>query len=1140
MDRARFVHLHVHSQYSLLDGACRLNKLLKLAREYNMPAIAITDHGNMFGVIEFYEEAMNQGVKPIIGCEVYVAPRSRLEKAAHGIAEASFHLVLLVRDESGYRNLMKLSTIGYREGFYYRPRVDKEILRQYHEGLIALTSCLKGEIPYLLSRNEYSSARQVVKEYLEIFGESNFYLELQRHGVPEQDKINDSLIRLSRELSIPLVATNDVHYLVKKDARAHEVLLCIQTGKTVEDADRMEFPTTEFYFKSPEEMEKIFSDVPEALSNTINIASRCNLSLEFGRVYLPHYEVLPEYTLDSYLEKLCQEGLEKRYSQISPEIQQRLNHELDIIKKMGYSGYFLIVWDFIHYARENNIPVGPGRGSVAGSLVAYVLGITELDPLKYNLLFERFLNPARVSLPDIDVDFCDERRPEVIRYVTEKYGADRVCQIITFGTMAARAVVRDVGRVLGIPLAEVDRIAKMIPFGSESLHSALENVPALKQLLATDERAGELFEIAESLEGLTRHASTHAAGVVISRDELTNYVPLFKAPGSEEVVTQYPMDSLEKIGLLKMDFLGLKTLTVIRDTIRIIKRTRSQEIDVYSLPLDDYQTFQLISEGRTRGLFQLESTGMRELLKRVLPSSFEDLIALLSLYRPGPMNMLEEYIRRKKGVTPIKYDHPRLEPILKETYGVILYQEQVMRIAGELAGFEMGQADILRRAMGKKDPVVMEKQRKVFIDGAKKNSIPENTAQEIFEKIATFAGYGFNKSHSAAYALIAYQTAYLKTHYPLEFMAALLSSEMGNTTKIAEYFRECEEMGIRVLPPDINESFGRFTVVEDYIRFGLAAVKNVGESAVDSIIEARQKGGKFTSLEDFCSRVDLRLVNKRVIESLIKCGAFDTLGIKRARLYSQIDKALESAQRIQKERAAGQASLFDILKEEPLVELEEVEDWPEHKLLAYEKEMLGLYITGHPLARHEQELRQYVTASTSQLSSISAGEEVSIGGIITRVRSVPTRKGEKMAFVGLEDWEGTVEAVLFPKVYETSLRYLRSDSVVLVRGKIDTVGEEPKIVVNEIMSLAEAREKMTQKVHIRVNVENLNDSLLSRLKEIVINHSGTCTLFMHLVTPVEQEVIVKFSDEFRVHPGQDLQVELEEMLGSDAVWYTNK
>ncbi|MGB4130668.1 MAG: DNA polymerase III subunit alpha, partial [Tepidanaerobacteraceae bacterium] len=910
---AEFVHLHVHTNYSLLDGACEIDRLARRLSELGMKSCAITDHGAMYGVIDFYKKMLAYGIKPIIGAEVYMAERTMQDKEP-GVDDEQYHLVLLAKDIQGYKNLMKLVSLGFTEGFYYKPRIDMDILAKYSEGLIALSGCLAGRIPSLLLKGNFDEAKNIALQLNSIFGQDNFFIEVQDHGLLDQRRIINDLIRLSQETGIPLVATNDVHYIQKEDALAQDVLMCIQTGKTLDEENRMKFESSEFYLKSPEEMASLFSYIPEALENTIRIAESCNVTLDFGTIHLPSFRVPEGLTEDEYLNRLCYKGARERYPEITGEIKQRLDYELETIKKMGYSSYFLIVWDFINFARQNGIMVGPGRGSAAGSLVAYCLYITNIDPLKYNLLFERFLNPERISMPDIDVDFCYERRQEVIDYVVRKYGQDRVAQIVTFGTMAARAAIRDVGRVMGYPYGEVDRIAKMVPAElGITIENALTLNPELKKLYEENERIRRLIDIAKDLEGFPRHASTHAAGVVISKDPIVEHVPLHKL-GDSNVTTQYTMTALEELGLLKMDFLGLRTLTVIRDAINIIRRTKNVEINLDKLPLDDKKVYEMLSQGNTAGVFQLESTGMRNLLKELRPETFQDVAAIIGLYRPGPLGSgaAEDFIKSKNGLKPIKYLHPKLEPILSETYGIILYQEQAMKIAQELAGFSLAQADILRKAMGKKQQDVMAAQRESFVNGCVKNGIDKVTAEKIFDEISYFAGYGFNKAHSAAYAVIAYQTAYLKAHFPVEYMAALLTSVIDNSDKVAHYINECRHLGIKVLPPDINESYESFTVVSDKIRFGLTAVKNVGHNVARAIIMARKSEGKFTSFTDFVEKVSGDL-NKKALESLIKSGAFASIGAKRSQLLAIYEDTLTRIQKEQRQGMKNQISLFQIL-----------------------------------------------------------------------------------------------------------------------------------------------------------------------------------------------------------------------------------
>ncbi|MDH4027915.1 MAG: DNA polymerase III subunit alpha, partial [Nitrospirota bacterium] len=970
---SEYVPLHLHTEYSLLDGAIRINDLIEKAKEFNLPAVAITDHGNLFGAIEFYKKVSKAGLKPIIGCEVYITPDDHTKKgAANGQGENFFHLILLCRDIDGYRNLTRLVSKAYIDGFYYKPRIDKDLLAQYSGGLIGLSACLKGEIPHYLAAGMIDEAREAALGYQRILGAGNFYLEIQANELPEQEAVNKQLIELSRDLHIDLVATNDCHYLIKEDAKAHEVLLCIQTGKTLNDTDRMRFSKDSFYFKSPEEMKAAFSDVPEAVRNTRKVAEKCNLDFKFNEDRLPMYDVPEGEELSAYLEKLALKGLkEKLGGNIPGNYMERLTRELVMIRDMGFAAYFLIVWDFINYAKGKDIPVGPGRGSAAGSLVAYGLDITDIDPIRYGLLFERFLNPERVSMPDIDVDFCMDRRGEVIEYVTNKYGKDRVAQIITFGTMQARAAIRDVGRAMNIPYSEADAAAKLVPNVPKiTLKTALEMEPKLKELYDTKPEIRELIEIARRLEGISRHASTHAAGIVISPDPLTDFLPLYKAANDEAIITQFDMDAIKNIGLLKFDFLGLKTLTLIDKAEKIINAARMREqgadftrFSIADVPIDDEDTFILLSTARTSGVFQLESSGMKDLLSRMEPDTFEDLIALVALYRPGPLGsgMVDEYIEGKKARSGgsnkkptgslAKLGLPQLDEILKETNGIILYQEQVMEVAHKIASFSLGQADILRKAMGGKNPEVMEKLKNTFIKGVKANRISEKKAETLFNLILQFAQYGFNKSHSAAYALIAYRTAYLKAHYPVEFMAASLSADMDNTAKVVGFISECKDMGIEILPPDINESTREFKVAGNSIRFGLEAVKGVGGAAIDAIIEAG-KDKRFDSFFDFCSRADTRRVNKKVIESLIKAGAMDSLG-KRAQLWAAIPGIMEAALRCQKEKSIGQESMFEIHEPAPS-QMPDVQEWDDLHRLKMEKEALGFYITGHPLNAYKE------------------------------------------------------------------------------------------------------------------------------------------------------------------------------------------
>ena len=1134
MTHANFAHLHVHSQYSLLDGACKLPDLIKRSIELKFPAIAITDHGNMFGAIEFYQEAMKQGIKPIIGYEAYFAPKSRFSRDPEVEKRGRKHLTLLVKDLKGYKNLVKLSTAAYLEGFYYKPRIDKEILSQYSEGLIALSGCLHGEIPHYILNNQIDKAKEAITDFQNIFGKDNFYLELQDQLIPEQKKINRELIKIAKEMDIELVATNDVHYLHKSNSYSHEILLCIQTQTTLDDPKRMKFSTNEFYLKSEEEMRTLFSEIPSALTNTLKIVNRCNLELDFSKKYMPVFSPAQGSTDKEYLSELCRQRLKERFKEVNEGVIQRMEQELKIIEESGYASYFLIVQDFINFAKRNNIAVGPGRGSAAGSLVAYILGITDINPLKYNLLFERFLNYERVTMPDIDIDFCYQRRDEVIDYVTQKYGKENVSQIITFGTMAAHGVIRDVGRVMGMPYSEVDKIAKLVPLTLNiTIQEALYQEPRLKELYEQDEQIKRLLDISETLEGLTRHASTHAAGVVISKQPLSNIVPLFRSSDGK-IATQYSMFSLEKAGLLKMDFLGLRTLTVISKAIENIKRFLEKEINTNNIPLDDKKTYHLLCKGKSVGVFQLESGGMRDLLKRIEPQNFEDIIAILALHRPGPLGsgMIDEFIQRKHNPKLIKYDHPKLETILKETYGVILYQEQIMQIAHSLAGFSLTQADLLRRAISKKIPEVIEQQKESFVEGCLKNGVGKRVGKKVFNLIEYFAGYGFNKSHSAAYALISYQTAYLKANYPLQFMAALLTSEEDNTDKIADYVEECKKMGIKILPPDIQESFVEFTVEKDSIRFGLLAVKNVGKGAIDSIIKARTKG-EFFSLEDFCQRVDLRLVNKKVTESLIKCGAFDCFNLPRAQLMVDLEGNLQRANRLQKDKALGQLSFLNNFSYSKFQKEEKettIKEWPCNQLLAFEKELLGLYFSGHPLAEYEQVLKRY-SISFVELSNYSENEEVLVGGVITKVKQIITKRGEKMAFLNLEISNGAIEIILFPKVFNKVSNYVKIDAPIFVEGRINLRNSERKIIAEKLIPIDQISQKYTASISLSLDADS-DENLLRQIKELISAHQGDVPLYL-IFSSLQGKHTVRSS--LTAKCNENFLARLKELIGEEKV-----
>lgn len=1148
MRHSNFVHLHLHTSYSLLDSSLRQEALFKKAEQFKMPAIAMTDHGNLFGAVDFFNGAKKHGLKPIIGCEVYVAPESRLEKTTnHNLRDASYHLILLARNETGYKNLLQLVTLGYMEGFYYKPRIDKDLLAKHSEGLIALSSCARGEVAYNINKENVPRAVKIAAQYKEIMGADNFYLELQYHKQEYQEKINKELVEIAKNLSLPLVATNNCHYLEPSDARAHEILICLQTGKTISDPYRMQYPGGEYYFKSPEEMEKIFGHIPGAIENTIKIAEHCNLDIKLGASHLPEYPVPENFTLHSYLEEQARAGLKERFENMSrrgmtvdrASYESRLEEELQVIHKMGYPGYFLIVWDFIRYARGRDIPVGPGRGSAAGSLVAYALKITDLDPIQYGLLFERFLNPERVSMPDIDIDFCMDGRDDVIRYVTEKYGGNKnVTQIITFGSMNAKGVIRDVGRVLDMPYGEVDKIAKLVPNRLNiTLKDAFKAEPKFEELRKANEKNQELLDIAVNLEGLPRHCSTHAAGVVISPKPLTEFLPLYKG-SNDEIVTQFEMSDIEKLGLLKMDFLGLRTLTVIHNALKLIKESRGLDLDMDAIPTDDAETYKLLGEARTLGVFQLESSGMRDLLKKMKPDRFEDVIALLALYRPGPLEsgMVDDYVKRKHGTMEEKYELPQLKDILKETHGVILYQEQVMKIASVLGGFSLGDADLLRRAMGKKKPEEMAQQRAKFLDGSKKNHTPLSKAEKIFDLMEKFAGYGFNKSHSAAYAKVSYHTAYLKCHYPLEFFGALITSEMGNADKVLRYINDCRTMGIKILPPDVNVSQQSFTIANNQLVFGLGAIKNVGSAAIESILAVRKKLGRFSSLNEFCANVDLRVGNKRVIESLIKSGAFDSFGEGRALMMHDLQTAMEMGQSKQRDQQLGQSSMFDTLEEAiPAAKNAEVSEWSDHERLKYEKEAIGFYISGHPLLRFNRDLTWFTDSTSATLAEENNDKFVSLGGIPIKILNKTTSKGDKMAIVTLEDLFGTVEVILWPEIYASVLPMLAEDNPILVKGTVDADGNLPKIIAKEVLPLAEVKKYWKGKVHIQFRTPGLERETLLAVKQVLASHKGSNDLLLHFIFPDEKARTRTIASSMKIQPSDTIVDQIESMLGEGSI-----
>jgi DNA polymerase-3 subunit alpha len=1152
----KFTHLHLHTEYSLLDGACRIKELIKRAKELNMNSLAITDHGSMYGVIEFYKQAKKEGIKPILGFEAYISPRKMTDKDPQK-DKNQYHLVLLAENEEGWQNIIKLCSIGFVEGYYYKPRIDHETLRKYKNGIIALSACLAGEVQSYLLEDNYDEALKTALLYKDIFGENNFFLEMQDHGMEEQKAVNNSLIKISKATGLKLVATNDVHYINKEDAYFHDVLLCIQIQKTIADEDRMKFPSDEFYLKSYEEMAELFP--AEAMENTAEIADRCNVVLDFNTVHLPEYKIPEGYEKSEYFRRICQEGLRLRYKDITEEIQQRLNYEIGIIEQMGYVDYFLIVWDFIKYARDNNIMVGPGRGSAAGSLVAYSMEITNIDPLKYNLIFERFLNPERISMPDIDVDFCYERREEVIDYVKEKYGKERVAQIITFGTMAARGAIRDVGRALDMSYGEVDFVAKKIPMTlGMTITSALEVNKELKDLYDSDTKVNKLINLALKVEGLPRHSSTHAAGVLISKEEVTRYVPLSR--NKDVITTQFNMIELEELGLLKMDFLGLRTLTVIRDAIELIEQNHNVKIDFGNCKYDDKEVYRMFANADTLGIFQFESSGMRSFLSELKPTEFENLSAANALYRPGPMGQIPIYIKNKLNPEKVSYLHPKLEPILNVTYGCMVYQEQVMQIVRDIGGFTMGRSDLLRRAMGKKKMEVMLKERQNFIygkkaengeseiSGAVNNGVDEKTANEIYDLMVEFAKYAFPKAHSVAYAALAYETAWLKHYYPVEFMAALISSIMGSSGTVSLYIRECKRLGIEILPPDVNESMGKFTVQNGKIRFGLAAVKNVGTNVISDIVNVREKKGKFNSFTDFCTKVDPAVLNKRQIESLIKCGAFDFLNVRRSQLMAIYEKTIDSILAQKKRNIEGQFSLFDSLSSEVTASDEEMPDVPEYNekaILSMEKEMVGVYLSGHPLSEYEKVMEKYATTNSNEISEIKDGHEetgiydgtkVVLGGIIIKKQNKITKNNNMMAFITLEDLYGTVEGIVFPKIYDNYKDILYEDNIVLVEGSIDASEEEaPKLIINNVTELKKEHENQTIQKKLYIKVKNLENykNIKKELFYTICRHKGADCVIIY--SEKDKANMVLPEKNWVNTEDEKLIISLKELLGEENI-----
>ncbi len=1136
-----FVHLHNHSDYSLLDGAASITKMIAKAKEFEMKHLALTDHGNMFGALRFYKECKENDINPIIGSEFYVAPGSRFVKSGSEKGNKYFHLVLLAKNSQGYKNLIILSSIGYTEGFYYKPRIDMEILRQYASDLICSTACLAGEVPSLILRDDFEAAKAKALEFQELFGKGNFYLELQDHGIPEQATANRGLKRISQETGIPLIATNDMHYVEQTEANAQDIMICIGTNKKKNESKRMSFGGPEFYMKSPEEMASIFHDTPEALSNTVKIAEMCNVEIALPGPILPDYKIPKEFEDPvSYLRHLTYEGLKDRYPNVTEEIRQRADYELNIIISMEFTGYFLIVWDFIDYARNNGIPVGPGRGSGAGSIVAYALKITDIDPLKYNLLFERFLNPERVSMPDFDIDFCFIRRSEVIDYVTRKYGAEKVGQIITFGTLKPKAVIKDVARVLDIPFAESNIITKLIPDGPKvKLKDAVSDEPKLKEYYEKGGVYKELIETGLILEGLNRHTSTHAAGVVIGRKALTEYVPLYRDSKTGAVSTQYTMDQLEECGLVKMDFLGLKTLTLITNTEKLI-RSREDAFSAEEVPEDDENTFVMLGEGKSTCVFQFESSGMQGILKRAKPKTIEELIALNALYRPGPMQFIDQYIDSKMGRQKIVYPLPELQPVLEETYGVIVYQEQVMEIARIVAGYTLGGAEILRRAMGKKKAEAMAKEKVKFLKGAQEKGYTQKQAEDIFELLIPFAGYGFNKSHAAAYSVLAYKTAYLKANYPAEFMAANLTNEIASTDKLSEYIDESRKMGLEILPPSVNLSEQDFSVSEGKIIYGLIGIKGVGQSAVDEILKIRKQDGSFTDFMEFLERVDLRAVNRKVIETGIMCGLFDDFGCNRATLFYNLDHALEWAVKQKENKAFGQTSLFDGADEEtalPSFEMETVEEWPKDDILKNEKEILGFYCSGHPMDSYKDIWEKAANLDLADLDKGMEEKSYTLCAILKNTRVIATRTGKPMAFGLVEDFRGSAEIVVFPNTYEKYRHFLETNKVLGIKGKLDKKRGDPKVLVDEIIEPEELTETKPRAVHIRIKLNGEAEQEMRTLRGLLGDHPGACHVYLHIEQPeTGKETLIKAGAQITVNSEDDVIDELKSFSGVSEVW----
>ncbi|MBI3017305.1 MAG: DNA polymerase III subunit alpha [Deltaproteobacteria bacterium] len=1159
MVKSTFVHLHLHTQYSLLDGAIKIPGLIQKAKGFEMPAIGVTDHGNLFGAMEFYIEAKKAQIKPIIGCEVYMAPGSRHSRQlpkgmSHGLEDPFHHLTVLCMDETGYKNLCKLITLANFEGFYYKPRIDKEILARHHEGLIILSGCLSSEISNAILNGQEQKAIDLIQWYKEIFGD-RFYLELQENKIAPQAKVNEALLRYGVRFQIPVAATNDCHYLERADSISQEVLLCVQTGKTLQDEDRMKFGSDEFYFKSPQELESLFSYAPQAVTSTVEIAERCDLNFELSKIYLPHFELSDGKNLDLHLEEQARAGLQRvldginkninNFSELKNKYEERLNHELAIIYKTGFSGYFLIVADFVNFSRRQGIPVGPGRGSAAGSLVAFCLKITEIDPIPHNLIFERFLNPERISMPDMDIDFCMNRRDEVIQYVREKYGHDNVAQIITFGKMQAKAAIRDVGRVYGFSYGEVDRIAKLVPnVLNISLQDAMGQEPKLKELYDTDEKIKQLLNTALALEGLYRHASIHAAGIVISNRPLVEYMPLFKGK-DDEVVTSFDMKMVEKMGLIKFDFLGLKTLTLIDNVVKKIRKTQNPNFSLDQIDFTDKKVYELFSKSDTIGIFQFESSGMRDLLVRLKPARFEDIIAANALFRPGPMNMLDDFIDRRHGRVDVYHPLPQLKDILQDSYGIILYQEQVMKIANVLASYSLGEADILRKAMGKKNPKEMAQQKERFLQGAKKNNVPVEKAEQIFDLMAKFAEYGFNKSHATAYAYVAYQTAYLKMYHRVLFMAEMLTMEMEDTDKLVRYIQDAKDAEIALLPPDVQESRYEFSYelsgINSKIRFGLGAVKNVGQVAIDSIGEARNKVGRFQSFAHFFELVDLRKVNRKVVESLIKAGAFDSVNPHRAQLMESLDQMISAAQTVQSDREVGQVNMFETHQFSSMVKLvalPDVPEWTEKRKLYFEKESVGLYISGHPLQNYVDSLQRFATHTTETLAQALHKNEVRVGGTVSNIRETLTRKGDKMAFVTLEDLNGSVDVIVFSDLYSKAQELLKSDEPLLITGTAEISEDNARIIATDIENLALAQKKKTQAVFIHLDSKLIQADQLQSLKGVLKRYPGACPVLLRLKVSEKEDAVyttLKLGETMKVVPSEALVRDVHSLFGHKVV-----